>query len=355
MVLIHHARGKASRKKEATKNKDLVQLMISVGGVMFLFGLTWLFAILTFSAEGLREAFQILFTIFNSFQGFFIFLFFCAINKEARESWKEMFGSGRQSDLLHSPYGNSNGRSREGSHSNAVRAQRSATDTSTVRHHDHLMMVSKLGNSRKESWDSVNSGYKPDALQDVKIVATEDIDATLKRVMEVNDKFKPNDHDIITADPISIKGEQKHNFVDNFSLTSATIESGIDQSDSTSVGECDPVSKDGSPPPLPPDFSLTSATIESGIDQSDSTSIGECDPVPKDGSPPPPPSDATELDIAVDQINSISANVERKDSATLKVSIKRYPSRIGREYDVEEIKVEFHSESSSSESSDEDI
>ena len=316
MVLIHHARGKASQKKEATKNKDLVQMMISIGGVMFLFGLTWLFAILTFSAQGLREAFQILFTIFNSFQGFFIFLFFCAINKEARESWKEKFGSGRQSDLLHSPYRNSNGCSPKGSHSNAVRAQRSATDTSTVRHHDHLMMVSKLGDSRKESWDSVNSGYKPDALQGVKIVATEDIDTTSKGVMTVNDKFKPNDHDI-TADPISIKGEQKHNFVDNFSLTSATTESGIDQNDSTSIGECDPVSKDGSPP-----------------------------------SPPP---DATELDIAVDQINSISANVERKDSATLKVSIKRYPSRIGREYDVEEIKVKFHSESSSSESSDEDI
>ena len=319
MVLIHHARGKASRKKEATKNKDLMQLMISIGGVMSLFGLTWLFAILTFSAEGLREAFQILFTIFNSFQGFFIFLFFCAINKEARESWKEMFGSGRQSDLLHSPYGNSNGRSPQGSHSNVVRVQRSATDTSTVRHHDHLMMVSKLGDSRKESWDSVNSGYKSDALQDVKIVATEDIDATLKGVMAVNDKFKPTDHDI-TVDPVAIKGEQKHDFVDNFSLTSATIESGIDQSDSTSVGECAPVPKDGSPPP-----------------------------------PPPPQSDATELDIAMDQINPISANVERKDSATLKVSIKRYPSRIGREYDVEEIKVEFHSESSSSESSDEDI
>ena len=76
--------------------------MISVSGVMFLFGLTWLFAILTFSVTGLREAFQILFVIFNSFQGFFIFLFFCVLNKEALESWREFLSCEKyKSKLLH--------------------------------------------------------------------------------------------------------------------------------------------------------------------------------------------------------------------------------------------------------------
>ena len=69
---------------------------------MFLFGLTWLFSILTFSVTGVREAFQILFVIFNSFQGFFIFLFFCVLNKEALESWREFFSCGKyKSKLLH--------------------------------------------------------------------------------------------------------------------------------------------------------------------------------------------------------------------------------------------------------------
>ena len=69
---------------------------------MFLFGLTWLFAILTFSVNGLRETFQILFTVFNSFQGFFIFLFFCVFNKEAVESWKELLSCRKyKSKLLH--------------------------------------------------------------------------------------------------------------------------------------------------------------------------------------------------------------------------------------------------------------
>ena len=76
--------------------------MIRIGGVMFLFGLTWLFAVLTFSVAGLRETFQILFTIFNSFQGFFAFLFICVSNTEVVDSWKELVSCGRcRSKLLH--------------------------------------------------------------------------------------------------------------------------------------------------------------------------------------------------------------------------------------------------------------
>ena len=68
---------------------------------MFLFGLTWLFAILTVSVPGLRETFQILFTVFNSFQGFFIFLFLCVFNKDAQESWKATLVCGKLSRLFH--------------------------------------------------------------------------------------------------------------------------------------------------------------------------------------------------------------------------------------------------------------
>ena len=102
VVLVRHTRGTAARKKESVSKKTIIRLMISVSGVMFLFGLTWLFAILTFSVTGLRQAFQILFTIFNSFQGFFIFVFFCVFNKEVLESWKELLSCGKyKSKLLH--------------------------------------------------------------------------------------------------------------------------------------------------------------------------------------------------------------------------------------------------------------
>ena len=102
VILVRHTRGTAARKKEAVSNKTIIRLMISISGVMFLFGLTWLFAILTFSAPGLRETFQALFTVFNSFQGFFIFLFFCVFSKEAREYWKEVLScDGYTSQFLH--------------------------------------------------------------------------------------------------------------------------------------------------------------------------------------------------------------------------------------------------------------
>ena len=102
VILVRHTKGTAARKKEAVSNKTIIRLMISITGVMSLFGLTWLFAILTFSITGLRETFQILFVIFNSFQGFFIFLFICIFNKEVLESWKEYLSCGKyKSTLLH--------------------------------------------------------------------------------------------------------------------------------------------------------------------------------------------------------------------------------------------------------------
>ena len=91
VVLIKHVRKTAALKLQSVSKNEVVRLIFSIGGVMFLFGLTWLFAILTFSVEGLRETFQILFTIFNSFQGLFIFVFLCLMSSDVREEWKRFF------------------------------------------------------------------------------------------------------------------------------------------------------------------------------------------------------------------------------------------------------------------------
>ena len=101
-MLVRHSKGAAARKKEAVNKQTIIRLLISISGVMSLFGLTWLFAILTFSVPGLRETGSVLFTVFNSLQGLFIFLFFCVINKEARESWKEFLLCDKyKSQILH--------------------------------------------------------------------------------------------------------------------------------------------------------------------------------------------------------------------------------------------------------------
>ncbi len=91
VVLIKHVKKTANLKNQSVSKNDAIRLIFSIGGVMSLFGLTWLFAILTFSVTGLREAFQILFTIFNSFQGLFIFVFLCVMSSEVRDEWKAFF------------------------------------------------------------------------------------------------------------------------------------------------------------------------------------------------------------------------------------------------------------------------
>ena len=75
VVVGRHAKKKADQMKQTVTKKEIVRITLGLSGVLFLFGLTWGFFILTFSTSGLRETFQILFTVFNSLQGFFIFVF----------------------------------------------------------------------------------------------------------------------------------------------------------------------------------------------------------------------------------------------------------------------------------------
>jgi len=83
--------------------KTAVRLLVSITGVMFLFGLSWLFGALTITVQAVRLTFQILFAIFTSLQGFFIFLFLCVFSKEARELWKEFLSCGRYKSKFLNP------------------------------------------------------------------------------------------------------------------------------------------------------------------------------------------------------------------------------------------------------------
>ncbi len=129
VILVRHTRGQAKRSSEKMKPKTVVRLLISISSIMFLFGLSWIFAAFTFQIDNsntLRYAFQVLFTIFASFQGFFIFFFFCVINQEARESWKEFLSCGHyKSKFLHpSQYKTTNS---AGAGSNTLKANTNTT------------------------------------------------------------------------------------------------------------------------------------------------------------------------------------------------------------------------------------
>lgn len=78
-VLVIHS------MKKKTSVKSTIKTMISIVGIMVMFGLTWLFGALT--VREASTAFQYLFVIFNGFQGFFFFIFNCLISKDGREFW----------------------------------------------------------------------------------------------------------------------------------------------------------------------------------------------------------------------------------------------------------------------------
>lgn len=54
-------------------------------GILILVGITWMFGF--FAVSEARLVFHYLFAIFNSLQGFAIFVFYCVIQKKVRECW----------------------------------------------------------------------------------------------------------------------------------------------------------------------------------------------------------------------------------------------------------------------------
>ena len=87
-----------TKKKVPTmSSKNTCKLLALLAGFMFLLGLSWL--ILMFTVVGADTniyaafAIQWLFVFFNSLQGFFLFVFFVVLNRDARKLWLVYFHS----------------------------------------------------------------------------------------------------------------------------------------------------------------------------------------------------------------------------------------------------------------------
>uniref|UniRef100_A0A6Q2XAH1 Adhesion G-protein coupled receptor G2 n=2 Tax=Esox lucius TaxID=8010 RepID=A0A6Q2XAH1_ESOLU len=76
-----------------TRHRNGVQDLRSVIGLTLLLGLSWGFAFFAWGPVNL--AFMYLFAIFNSFQGFFIFVFHCAVKENVRRQWRTYLCCGR--------------------------------------------------------------------------------------------------------------------------------------------------------------------------------------------------------------------------------------------------------------------
>ncbi|XP_039911361.1 adhesion G-protein coupled receptor G2 isoform X2 [Hirundo rustica] len=89
VVLIQLCRIK-KRKQLGAQRKTSIQDLRSVAGLTFLLGITWGFAFFT-----VNEVFTYLFTIFNTLQGFFIFVFYCVTKENVRKQWRRYLCCGK--------------------------------------------------------------------------------------------------------------------------------------------------------------------------------------------------------------------------------------------------------------------
>uniref|UniRef100_A0A8B9F1L9 Adhesion G-protein coupled receptor G2 n=1 Tax=Amazona collaria TaxID=241587 RepID=A0A8B9F1L9_9PSIT len=89
VVLIQLCRIK-KKKQLGAQRKTSIQDLRSVAGLTFLLGITWGFAFFT-----VNDVFTYLFTIFNTLQGFFIFVFYCVTKENVRKQWRRYLCCGK--------------------------------------------------------------------------------------------------------------------------------------------------------------------------------------------------------------------------------------------------------------------
>ena len=99
LILVMRGLTKGTNKLKASKteNREFFRQARIAFQCSILLGLTWLFAIL--AVGELTDTFQWLFCIFNSFQGFFIFIFYTARNNDAKTEWKRILGMKSQTEI----------------------------------------------------------------------------------------------------------------------------------------------------------------------------------------------------------------------------------------------------------------
>nr|XP_033493087.1 adhesion G-protein coupled receptor G2 [Epinephelus lanceolatus] len=92
VVLVQLCRIKRQNPHNA-QHRTTLQDARSVAGITVLLGLTWGFAF--FAWGPLNLPFMYLFAIFNSLQGFFIFVFYCAVKENVRRQWRTYLCCGK--------------------------------------------------------------------------------------------------------------------------------------------------------------------------------------------------------------------------------------------------------------------
>ena len=84
-VIMYKLSTRPTTSADRDRGRDTLVQLRRAFGILILVGLTWILGF--FAVSQARLVFQYLFGIFNTFQGFSIFLFYCVMQKNVRECW----------------------------------------------------------------------------------------------------------------------------------------------------------------------------------------------------------------------------------------------------------------------------
>lgn len=93
IVVMVQICGRNGKRSSRTLREEVLRNLRSVVSLTFLLGMTWGFAF--FAWGPLNIAFMYLFSIFNSLQGLFIFIFHCAMKENVQKQWRRHLCCGR--------------------------------------------------------------------------------------------------------------------------------------------------------------------------------------------------------------------------------------------------------------------
>ncbi|XP_051868973.1 adhesion G-protein coupled receptor G6 [Pristis pectinata] len=93
IVVLIQICGRNGKKTNRNLREEILRNLRSVTSLTFLLGMTWGFAFFAWGPVNL--SFMYLFAIFNSLQGFFIFVFHCALKENVQKQWRRYLCCGR--------------------------------------------------------------------------------------------------------------------------------------------------------------------------------------------------------------------------------------------------------------------
>ncbi len=185
-VLIKHSKKKLVNlknekdKEQKKRAKGIFKTLLSIVSVMIMFGLSWFFGALSIGEGAI--VFQWLFVIFNTTQGFMLFLFFCVIGSDVRDEWKNLLTCNkyRKKKSLTAPLSSMSGNS----HSNYKRPQGKKK----------LAIDSESGDTELSSYGQSYGRSTSTIRRSVEKTLENEKDYGRKVSFELSPVFEPTDH-----------------------------------------------------------------------------------------------------------------------------------------------------------------